>query len=132
MENYSDLEKIKLQIQTLGLAIPGTLREVYQRCGKNNCACATSDKDRHGPYYLWDRKISGKLASKSIQKEKLRHYREWIKNRELLESLIHQLLDLGGKIATEWPAEMEGKVENRTQELKKRKFGGRKPTRSKI
>ena len=104
MKNISDFKKIKHRIQKIGIAIPGTLRVVYQRCGKSNCACATSAKDRHGPYYLWDRKIKGRLASKSIQKENVPLYREWIGNRMLLEALVQQLLDSGARYATGLPA----------------------------
>jgi len=74
------------------LAIPGTLRAVRLKCGKSGCICLSgNDSDKHGPYYLWDRKVNGKLTSTSIPKSKLIIFRRWIQNREGLEDIINQV-----------------------------------------
>jgi hypothetical protein len=95
----SDYEKLKEKITRLGLVIPGTIRETYLLCGKQGCACADTDAARHGPYYLWNRKVNGKLTSKSIPKDKLPVYEQWINNRRLLEALIQEMLEIGSKLA---------------------------------
>ena len=95
----SDYEKLKERIARLGLVIPGTIRETYLLCGKPGCACADNDAARHGPYYLWNRKVNGKLTSKSIPKDKLPLYEQWLSNRRLLESLIQEMLEIGSKLA---------------------------------
>lgn len=98
-KNQADYDRIKKKIAALGLAIPGTIRETYLLCGKPGCACAHSDDARHGPYYLWNRKVNGKLTSKSIPKDQLRLFEEWIGNRRKLEGLVDQLLEIGAVIA---------------------------------
>ena len=95
----SDYEKLKKRITQLGLVIPGTIRETYLLCGKAGCACADSDAARHGPYYLWNRKVNGKLTSKSISKDKLPLYEGWLENRRLLEELVQEMQEIGSKIA---------------------------------
>ena len=94
-QNY---KRIKGKLLTIGLAIPGTIRETYLLCGKEWCACAKGGSP-HGPYYFWNRKVNGKLTSKSIPKDKLRLYKSWINKRLQLEALISQLLEIGQEVA---------------------------------
>ena len=95
----SDYEKLKGRLALMGLAIPGTIRETYLLCGKQGCACAENDAARHGPYYLWNRKVNGKLTSKSVPRDKLPLYRQWLDNRKLLEEIVQEMLELGSKLA---------------------------------
>lgn len=106
-ENKLDprIRRVKEKLLSVGLAIPGTIRETYLKCGRSWCACAKKDGALHGPYYFWNRKVKGKLTSKSIPETKLGRYRGWIANREELEALLQQLLEIGQEIAAELPAE---------------------------
>jgi hypothetical protein len=104
-ENDPRLQRIKGKLLSIGLAIPGTIRETYLQCGKKECACATKGGSPHGPYYFWNRKVNGKLTSKSISEEKLRLYQRWISNRQQIEELLQQLLEIGQEIAAAVPPE---------------------------
>ena len=108
------LQRVKGKLLSIGLAIPGTIRETYLHCGKKECACAMKGGSPHGPYYFWNRKVNGKLTSKSISEINLRLYQRWISNRLQIEELLHQLLEIGQEIATAMPAEKTaGKAEKR-------------------
>lgn len=97
---YIDLQK---KILHLGLVIPGTIRKVYLKCGKESCSCASDNKDeRHGPYFFWDRKIDGQLSSLSISKKDLPYYKQGIANRRMLEKLIATLFNTGTQLATQF------------------------------
>jgi hypothetical protein len=91
----------KDKISNLDLTIPGTIRMIYSKCGKHNCACQSDPKARHGPYYLWDRKVKGKLSSKMIPKTMVSQIKFWIQNRQKLESLVAELLSLSQESAAE-------------------------------
>lgn len=94
--------KLKQEIVGLDLAIPGTLRTVYLRCGKTTCRCGSGRKeDKHGPYFFWDRKAKGRLASLTVGKEDIAQFRQWIRNREKLETIVKKMLDRGAQIASE-------------------------------
>ena len=56
----------------------------------------------HGPYYLWGRRKNGHLSSKSISKENLKLYRQWINNRKKLKKLVDEMLNAGLEYATEY------------------------------
>jgi len=95
------LEFLKLKISNLDLAVPGRLRTIYSRCGKDYCACQTSKKARHGPYILWDRKVNGKLTSKMVSREMAIQIKKWIENRNKLENLVQEILILSQSIASD-------------------------------
>jgi hypothetical protein len=101
----SDYERLKERVARLGLVIPGTIRETYLLCGKAGCVCAENDSARHGPYYLWNRKVNGKLTSKSISKDKLALYEGWLENRRLLEEIVQEMLEMGSKLVLVTPQE---------------------------
>ena len=104
-KNNQHYVRIKGKLLSIGLAIPGTMRKTYLQCGKSWCACAKKDGPQHGPYYFWNRKVNGKLTSKSIPKAKLRLFQKWIGNRLEIERLVQQLLEIGQEIATSMSAE---------------------------
>lgn len=91
-------KKLKKSIQDLGVVIPGTLRTIYQRCGKANCRCTSGKaQDKHGPYLYWDRKINGSLSSASIKPKHKELIRKGIVNRKKLDSLVREMLKTGEK-----------------------------------
>jgi hypothetical protein len=93
------LTDLKKQIDELGISIPGSIQTVYLRCGKKNCRCHKAENLRHGPYYLWYRRINGKTATQSIAEEDVQSYRMWIGNREKLEALFQKIVNLGADYA---------------------------------
>jgi hypothetical protein len=93
------LTDLKKQFDELRLSIPGSIQTVYLRCGKKNCRCHKAEDQRHGPYYLWYRRINGKTATQSIAEEDVQSYRMWIGNREKLEALFQKIVNLGADYA---------------------------------
>jgi hypothetical protein len=101
--NSESLEKqlhdLKKQIDDLGMPIPGSIQTMYLRCGKKNCRCHQTEDQRHGPYYLWYRRINGKTTTQSIAKEDVQSYRMWIGNKEKLDALVQKMINLGADFA---------------------------------
>lgn len=95
------IELLKTKISDLDLAVPGSLRTIYSRCGRSYCACQTDKKARHGPYILWDRKVNGKLTSKMVSKKMAVQIKKWIENRNKLEDLVLEILALSQLIASD-------------------------------
>lgn len=96
MQEYEEkLNNLKKQICKLDLAIPGTIHIQYRKCGKANCRCHQSQDQMHGPYYLWYRKIDGKLYTSVIDENDLQSFNEMIENRLKLETLTSEILKIG-------------------------------------
>lgn len=106
-KNDPRYQRIKAQLLSIGLAIPGSIRETYLQCGKEWCACAAKGGPLHGPYYFWNRKVNGKLTSKSIPKANLGQFKTWIGNRAKIEALLTQLLEIGQEIAASQSKKLE-------------------------
>ena len=105
--NDPKYKRIKGRFLLLDLAIPGTIRETYLHCGKKECACSAKNGKPHGPYYFWNRKVNGKLTSKSISPDKLHLFQAWINNRQALEALVVQVLEYCQEIAASLPSKTE-------------------------
>ena len=87
-------------MQKLDVAVPGTLRVVYQTCGKERCKCYSGkQQDKHGPYRYWDRKVKGKTKSISITAKQHKFIQNGIMNRKKLETFIKRILEQGARIA---------------------------------
>lgn len=122
--NFKDDPKygrIKDRFLSLGLAIPGTIRETYLYCGKKECACAAKGGTPHGPYYFWNRKVNGKLTSKSVSQDKLHLFQAWISNRQKLEALVIQVLEFGQDVAARVPSKTEEEKSKKSASAKRGK-----------
>lgn len=111
------LNDLKKQITSLGRAIPGSIQTAYLRCGKKNCRCQQDEKLRHGPYFLWYRRVNGKTATQSIAEENVHLFRTWIDNREKLEALVQKIVSLGADYAAVFKT-TPGKFKNSTTPMR--------------
>lgn len=93
------LLELKKQVNGLEISIPGSIQITYLKCGKKNCRCHQTEDQRHGPYYLWYRRVDGKTTTQSIPEEDVQSYRMWIGNREKLEVLFQKIIALGADYA---------------------------------
>lgn len=102
MKNKFNTSKLlSTSLAKIDVAIPGTLRTITMKCGKDSCPCFSGDKKFfHGPYFFWDRKVNGKPSSLSIPKELVPTFKKWIANRKKIERLFKKILDDGQKFAT--------------------------------
>jgi hypothetical protein len=93
------LLELKKQVNGLEISIPGSIQIMYLKCGKKNCRCHQTEDQRHGPYYLWYRRVDGKTTTQSIAEEDVQSYLMWIGNREKLEALFQKIIALGADYA---------------------------------
>jgi len=54
----------------------GSLGERYLRCGKPNCACATHEQARHGPYFSLTRVVAGRTRSRRLTAQQAERVRQ--------------------------------------------------------
>jgi hypothetical protein len=84
--------QIHAEIAALGPCLPGTISARRLRCGNPRCRCRDENSDqRHGPYYYWTRKVSGKTASKLLSAEQTERYQPWLQNDKRLHDLVREL-----------------------------------------
>ena len=99
-EYETKLKELKKLLFELNIVIPGTIHIQYRKCGKTNCRCHESKDQMHGPYYLWYRKVNGKLCTSVIDETSVDLFNEMIENRMKLEALTDEMIKLGERYVT--------------------------------
>ncbi|MGH9897222.1 MAG: DUF6788 family protein [Pyrinomonadaceae bacterium] len=90
----SSRAKILHQLVQLTPLCSGSLHEQYLPCGKQNCRCHDKEHaQRHGPYYLWVRRIGGKQVNRTLRRgPELERVREGIANYHKVQELMGEIL----------------------------------------
>jgi hypothetical protein len=72
----------------------GSLHEQFLTCGKPGCRCHDRKRpQRHGPYYLWVRRIQGKQVNRTLRPgPELDRVREGIANYQRIQQLFSKWL----------------------------------------
>ena len=82
---------LKARLRQVGFICEGSLVERWMQCGKPNCACASNRARLHGPYFQLSWKEKGKTVSRRLPAEHAALYRQWIANRQRLQSIVEQM-----------------------------------------
>ena len=56
----------------------GSLGVRFLKCGKPNCACATREESRHGPYFSLTRAVGGRTQSRRLTAQQAERARQQI------------------------------------------------------
>ena len=87
----AELEEVRAQIAGIGHVLPGSVLEVYNRCGNPGCRCRAQPPRRHGPYLQWTRKVKGKTVTRRLTTEQYQRYQPWFDNARRLRELTTRL-----------------------------------------
>ena len=93
----TEYAQIKARLREVGFICEGSLVERWMQCGKPNCACASNRARRHGPYFQLSWKETGKTVSRRLSPEQAALYRQWVANRQRLESIIEKMQHVSHK-----------------------------------
>lgn len=85
---------LRAQLADLGFFCKGTLLERHLTCGKPNCACSQEAERRHGPYFEWTYKVTGKTVNVRLSPDAAAAYREATTEWRRLRTLLGRLESL--------------------------------------
>jgi hypothetical protein len=88
------LDRIKAELASLGLCLPGSVVVRTGRCGKAACSCRDDPPRLHGPFRSWTRKVSGKTVTRLLNEEQFDDYQVLFDNHRRLKELLHELEEL--------------------------------------
>lgn len=91
--------RLKEDLAQTGFLWVGTVLRQYHVCGKPSCRCRRGGRFRHGPYYVWTRKVQGKTVTRMLSEEEGKLYSAWIGNRRRLDRTIKKMLALSQRLA---------------------------------
>jgi len=87
------------QSADLGLVLRGTITKCFLPCGNPACRCKADPAFRHGPYYLWTRKVAGKTVTVRLTAAQVACCRPWLRNMRKLDRLVRALQAVGLRAA---------------------------------
>ena len=87
------------EIARIGTVLRGTIGTYRTQCGSPGCGCHTDPAARHGPYYIWTRKVAGKTVTRMRSEEHGKLLRPWTKNMRRLDRLVTALQETGLRAA---------------------------------
>ena len=87
------------KLRRLGLVLRGSIGARLMPCGNPKCRCKSDPARRHGPYYLWTRKVAAKTVTVRLSAEQARRCMQWSRNMRQFDSLVRQVQQLGLRAA---------------------------------
>lgn len=87
------------EIAEIGPVLRGTIGVYRTQCGSPGCRCHTDPAARHGPYYIWTRKVAGKTVTRTLSEEQGKLLQPWTKNMRRLDRLLTALQEIGLRAA---------------------------------
>jgi hypothetical protein len=92
-KEMNTVNKIRKELNDLGLMLPGGISEQWYTCKKKGCKCMRKDKpEKHGPYHQLSFSISGKSSTMTIKPENLKEAKRFLENHKLFKKLNLELL----------------------------------------
>jgi len=91
------------EIAEVGLVLRGTIGRYRTQCGNPSCRCHNDAAARHGPYYIWTRKVSGKTVTRMLSDDQAKQMLPWTRNMRRLDHLATKLQELGLRAAAAVP-----------------------------
>src|SRR5437588_11719697 len=72
------------ELRPLDYFLQGTVSKRMMKCGQPQCACHRAPTQRHGPYFEWTYKVTGKTVHVKLSAQAAVHYlRSTIQHRKL-------------------------------------------------
>jgi hypothetical protein len=71
-----------------GQVLAGSITERRTRCGHAGCRCMADPPERHGPYYLWTKKVRAKTVGRWLSPAQRDDYQLWIDNHRRIKQLM--------------------------------------------
>lgn len=94
---------ILCKVAEVGPVLRGTIGTYRTQCGSSGCRCHTDPATRHGPYYIWTRKASGKTVTRMLSEEQAKLMQPWTRNMRRLDRLVTRLQELALRAAQAVP-----------------------------
>ncbi len=87
------IEKIRKELDGLGLILPGGISTQWYTCRKKGCRCMDAENPiKHGPYHQLSYRIAGKSSTMIVKGEDLKRARKSIENHRRFKELNKELV----------------------------------------
>ena len=81
----------KRELLEIEYFVKGTVSKRMMKCGQPHCACHQDPAKRHGPYFEWTYKLSGKTVNVKLTAEAASLYKAATKQQRKLKAVLSKL-----------------------------------------
>jgi hypothetical protein len=79
------------ELHQLDYFLKGTVSKRMMKCGQPHCACHRDPTQRHGPYFEWTYKVSGKTVNVKLSPQAAAIYQAAIKQNRKLKTVLARM-----------------------------------------
>lgn len=91
------IDNFKQELVSIDYIIRGSIKKVFNRCGKKQCTCHKDSNKLHGPYFLFTKKIKGKTTGRHYSQEEAGFLQPYLKKYNYVIEIIRQISELSDK-----------------------------------
>jgi len=108
---------ILASISAIGALRPGTVSEIYTKCGRPNCHCQQPGDPGHGPYFRLVCNSAGKPTTRSLSAQQAQIVRSEVAECQRLRRLTAELIEVSEQLSE---AQLHGLGPSRQRPSKKK------------
>lgn len=90
---------ILASISAIGALRPGTVSEIYTKCGRPNCHCQQPGDRGHGPYFRLVSNSAGKPTTRSLSAQQAEIVRAEVAECQRLRRLAAELIEVSEQLS---------------------------------
>ena len=117
---------ILASISAIGALRPGTVSEIYTKCGRPNCHCQQPGDRGHGPYFRLVRNSAGKPTTRSLSAQQAEIVRTEVAECQRLRRLTAELIEVSEQLSE---AQLHGRSRQRPSKKKPARSSSSPPSK---
>ncbi len=90
--------EIQKAMSAIGDFRQGSLTEMYRKCGKPTCHCASEGDPGHGPSWVLTRNVKGKTQTRAVATDRVAEVRSQVATYREFRELIRAMIDISTRI----------------------------------
>jgi len=91
------IDGLKNEFSSIKYILRGSIKKVFNKCGKKECICHRDPDKFHGPYYHFTKKVKGKTTGKHYSKEEAEFLDPYLKKYNGIQEIIKEISELSDK-----------------------------------
>lgn len=93
------INRLKDELNSIEYILRGSIKKVFNKCGKKECICHRDPDKFHGPYYHFTKKVKGKTTGRHYSKEETEFLTPYLEKYNKVQEIIKEISELSDNAA---------------------------------